>query len=190
MTATANAELDTFQIVDAQCSRCGRYGGMRHKDLGIGVNGAGRMWRGSALLRARLMAHGQRYGDKVANIGTNRPRLNWSDDGTRNARAVPVPFMPTPWPMEGLCAGPSKCASPACRTQEQVDKSLAWPETAAADRVVFYDEPRGLRDYDHSRLQRSADVISQGAGILASDPDAVRRLDEANPERQGFPISP
>ena len=39
---------------------------------------------------------------------------------------------------------------------------------------VVYDEPRGLRDYDHSRLHAIEEVIADGRKALAEDAAAAR----------------
>ncbi len=36
--------------------------------------------------------------------------------------------------------------------QEQVDKLLSMGDALPGLRLIIYDEPRGLRDYDHAEL--------------------------------------
>jgi long-chain acyl-CoA synthetase len=192
VTATANAELDTFpKLLMRNASVRPNRPAMRHKDLGIW-----REWSWADVAREvrcyalGLMAHGLRYGDKVAIIGTNRPKLYWSMMAAQCLGAVPVPVYSDAVADEMAYVLDHAEVRFACvQDQEQVDKILGVAERLPQIELVFYDEPRGLRDYDHSRLQAISDVISQGAGILASDPDAVRRLDEAIQNGKGSDIS-
>ena len=63
----------------------------------------------------------------------------------------------------------------AVEDQEQVDKILSVTERVPKLQLMVYDEKRGLRDYDHSRLHSMEDVIEEGRKALAGDP-SVRRL--------------
>jgi long-chain acyl-CoA synthetase len=45
--------------------------------------------------------------------------------------------------------------------QEQVDKILSVQEQLPKLRHIVYDETRGLRDYDHSRLHSLGQVIAE-----------------------------
>jgi len=54
----------------------------------------------------------------------------------------------------------------AVEDQEQVDKIISIKERLPQLERMFYDEPRGLRDYDHSRLTPIADIIKDGAEAL------------------------
>src|SRR6267154_501463 len=46
----------------------------------------------------------------------------------------------------------------AAQDQEQVDKVLSVSHRVPHLHTIVYDEPRGLRDYDHSRLTAIQDV--------------------------------
>jgi long-chain acyl-CoA synthetase len=59
--------------------------------------------------------------------------------------------------------------------QEQVDKLLDLGEAAAGIERIVYDDPRGLRDYDHSRLTALETVMANGRAALARDPGLVAR---------------
>ncbi len=192
MTANATANLDTFPkwLAHNATVRPSRPA-MRHKDLGI--------WREwswvemQRIVRAYalgLMAHGLQRGDKVAIIGTNRPKLYWSMMAAQSVGAIPVPVYADSVAEEMAYVLDHAEIRFACvQDQEQVDKILSVADRLSTIQMVFYDEPRGLRDYDHSRLQAIGDVISQGEGILLSDPAAVQRLEEAIATGQGSDIS-
>jgi long-chain acyl-CoA synthetase len=61
----------------------------------------------------------------------------------------------------------------AVEDQEQVDKIISVQERLPTLEQVLYDEARGLRDYDHTRLHAIDGVIEDGRKALAEDP-AVR----------------
>jgi long-chain acyl-CoA synthetase len=182
VTANATAELDTFPklLLRNEAVRPLRPA-MRHKDLGIW-----REWSWADVARQvrcyalGLMAHGLQRGDKVAIIGTNRPKLYWSIMAAQSVGAIPVPVYSDAVADEMAYVLDHAEIRFACvQDQEQVDKILGVAERLPKIEIIFYDEPRGLRDYDHSRLQAIDEVIAQGAGILMSDPAAVKRLDDA-----------
>ena len=64
----------------------------------------------------------------------------------------------------------------AVEDQEQVDKILSVMERVPKLELMFYDEKRGLRDYDHGRLHSMEDVIEEGHKAL-SDPTVASWLD-------------
>jgi long-chain acyl-CoA synthetase len=192
VTANATAGLDTFPkwLAHNATVRPMRPA-MRHKDLGIWKEWSwaemNRIVRAYAI---GLMAHGIERGDKIAIIGTNRPKLYWSMMAAQMLGAVPVPVYSDAVADEMAYVLDHAEVRFACvEDQEQVDKILSVDERLAAIQMVFYDEPRGLRDYDHSRLQPIDEVISQGEAALLADPDAVRRLDQLIAEGKGSDIS-
>lgn len=192
MTANATAHLDTFPkwIAHHAVVRPDRPA-MRHKDLGIW-----REWTWGQVARIvrdyalGLMAHGLQRGDKIAIIGTNRPKLYWSMMAAQSIGAVPVPVYADSVADEMAYVLDHAEVRFACvQDQEQVDKILSVAERLSRIEMVFYDEPRGLRDYDHSRLQAIDEVISQGEGMLFSDPAAVTRLEQEIARGQGSDLS-
>ena len=73
--------------------------------------------------------------------------------------------------------------------QEQVDKLLSIADRVPSLGFVFYDEPRGLRDYDHARLQPIDEVIAQGEAMKLADPAAVARLETSIADGTGADLS-
>jgi long-chain acyl-CoA synthetase len=192
VTADATAHLDTFPkwLAHHAMARPDRPA-MRHKDLGIW-----REWNWAEVVRIvrayalGLAAHGLRRGDKVAIIGTNRPKLYWSMMAAQTLGAVPVPVYADSVADEmAYVLDHAEVRFAFVEDQEQVDKLLSMADRLSRIEMVFYDEPRGLRDYDHSRLQAIGDVIHQGEGLLLAEPDAVRRLDAEIASGGGADIS-
>jgi long-chain acyl-CoA synthetase len=192
VTHDATAGLDTFpKWLARNASIRPDRPAMRHKDLGIWREWT---WRELHLIVRHfalgLAAHGVSRGDKVAIIGSNRPKLYWSIMAVQMLGGVPVPVYADAVADEMAYVLEHAEIRFACvEDQEQVDKLLSVADRVPNIALVFYDEPRGLRDYDHARLQAIDEVISQGAGLMLADPDAVKRLDDGIAAGHGSDIS-
>jgi long-chain acyl-CoA synthetase len=168
----ALAEADTFPKLLVRNAR--QFGGrpaMRHKDLGIWQT-----WTWSQVLdevRAYaigLHRLGLKRGDTIAIVGANRPRLYWSMTAAQALGAVPVPVYADAVANElAFVLAHAEVRFAAVENQEQVDKILSVSERLPKLEQMVYDEPRGLRDYDHARLRSIGDVIESGRAALASE---------------------
>lgn len=147
---------------------------MRHKEYGVWQS-----WTWAQLLdeiRAYsigLKELGVAPGDKVALVGSNKPRLYWTFAAVQALGAVPVPVYAESVAEEMeyvLTHADAKFA--VCQDQEQVDKLLSMEEASKTIRHIVYDEERGLRDYDHSRLHRFQGVQQLGRDKLTNDQQA------------------
>jgi long-chain acyl-CoA synthetase len=76
----------------------------------------------------------------------------------------------------------------AVEDQEQVDKIRSVSEQLPRLEQVLYDEPRGLRDYDHSRLHPIDEIIGKGREALEA-PSVVAWLDQEFAAGKGSDIS-
>jgi long-chain acyl-CoA synthetase len=144
---------------------------MRHKDLGIWQT-----WTWSQVLgivRAYaigLHRLGLGRGETIAIVGTNRPRLYWSMMAAQMLGAVPVPVYADAVADElAFVLAHAEARFAAVEDQEQVDKILSVMERLPRLGRMVYDEKRGLRDYDHSRLHCMDDVIADGRQALRDD---------------------
>ena len=133
---------------------------IRHKDLGIW-----QAWTWAQVLdevralSVGLAELGVARGDHVAVIGANRPRLYWAMCAAQALGAVPVPIYADSVADEmAYVLGHAEIAVAVVQDQEQVDKILSMSDQLTRLRHIVYDEPRGLRDYDHARI-----VASRGA---------------------------
>ena len=171
--ATDVARADTFPKLLIRNARLyGDRPAYRHKDLGIW-----QVWTWSQVLpevrayAVGLSRRGLRRGDAIAIVGSNRPRLYWSVTAAQMLGAVPVPVYADAVADElAYVLAHSEVRFAAVEDQEQVDKILSVSDGLPKLEQVVYDEPRGLRDYDHSRLTAIDDVIADGHAALASDP--------------------
>ncbi len=143
----------------------------RHKDFGIWQSWT---WR-QVLEEVRLFSIGLaelglKRDDKVAIIGTNRPRLYWAMCAAQALGAVPVPLYADSVADEmAYILDHAEATMAMVEDQEQVDKIISVADRLPRLSHIVYDEPRGLRAYDHSRLKWFDDVQKLGSERLASD---------------------
>ncbi len=174
-------ERDTFpKLLVLNARRFSRRPAFRHKDRGIwhGWSWAEveREVRAYALGLSRL---GLKRGDRFAIIGTNRPKLYWSFLAAQWLGVVPVPIYADAIADEmGYVLGHAETRLAAVEDQEQVDKILVVSEKLPVLQAVVYDEPRGLRDYDHARLHAIDEIIADGRRALAENPALDAWLDD------------
>ena len=172
MASTAAARADTFPKLLARNAReFAERPAMRHKDLGIWQSWT---WaQTNDIVRAYavgLSQLGLKRGETVAIVGSNRPKLYWSILAVQTLGAVPVPVYADAVADElAFVLKHAEVRFAAVEDQEQVDKIQSVLDRLPRLEWMFYDEPRGLRDYDHSRLRSMEDVIADGRKALATD---------------------
>src|SRR5258708_9688917 len=149
-----DAGPDTFAKLRVRnAARCRHRPAMRHKDFGIRQTGT---WT-QMLAEVRAWATGLSRlglarGDRIAIIGGNRPRLYWSIMAAQMLGAIPVPVYADAVADElAFVLAHADVRFAAVQDQEQVDKLSSLSERLPAIAHILYDEPRGLRDYDHAR---------------------------------------
>jgi long-chain acyl-CoA synthetase len=148
---------------------------MRHKDLGIWQT-----WTWDAVLEevrafsVGIAELGLARGDKVAIVGTNRPRLYWAMCAVQALGGVPVPIYADSVADEmAYVLEHAEVTIAVAEDQEQVDKIVSISDRLSRLTHIIYDEPPGLRDYDHGRLQWITEVQQRGRDKLAADPAAL-----------------
>ncbi|MGD9846797.1 MAG: long-chain fatty acid--CoA ligase, partial [Variibacter sp.] len=150
---------------------------IRHKDFGIWQT-----WTWAQVLEnvrafsIGLEALGVKKGDTIAVVGSNRPRLYWAMAAAQAIGAVPVPLYADSVADEmAFVLEHAEVPLAVVEDQEQVDKLLSVSERTPKLQFIVYDEPRGLRDYDHTRLKSFADVQEIGRGELKASADRLAR---------------
>jgi long-chain acyl-CoA synthetase len=121
----------------------------REKDLGIWQTWTWAQVAGEVrALACGLAAQGFKRGMHLAIIGDNRPRLYWSMTAAQALGGVPVPmYQDAPAAEFVYVLNDAEIAYAVVEDQEQVDKMLeAMPEVPSL-KHVFYDDPRGMRNY-------------------------------------------
>ena len=124
-----------------------------------------------------LLKLGLEPGDRVTIVGSNRPRLYWSMISVEMAGGVPVPVYADAGAEEmQYVFDHAEARFAIVQNQEQVDKILSVRDNLPRLDQIIYEEPRGLRNYDHSRLHSYTDVQKlgrKGADVLAAKVDAI-----------------
>ncbi|HXX83546.1 MAG TPA: AMP-binding protein [Casimicrobiaceae bacterium] len=122
----------------------------REKDLGIWQT-----WTWSQVaaevraLACGLAAQGFRRGMHLAVIGDNRPRLYWSMAAAQALGGVPVPmYQDAPAGEFVFVLDNAEIAYAVVEDQEQVDKMLEATAKVPSLKHIYYDDPRGLRNYE------------------------------------------
>ncbi len=169
MSPVRGAVADTFPKLLMHHARArGDRPAMRHKDLGIWQSWT---WaevadavRAYAVGLSRL---GLKRGESIAIVGANRPRLYWTVMAAQMLGAVPVPVYADAVADElAYVLAHAEVRFASVQDQEQVDKLLSIAERLPKLEHMVYDEPRGLRDYDHTRLHSIDDVVAEGRDAL------------------------
>jgi long-chain acyl-CoA synthetase len=181
MSTTAQAENTFPKLLIRNARLLADRPAYRHKDLGVWQT-----WTWPQVLEevrafsVGLAALGLKRDDKLAIIGTNRPRLYWAMCAAQALGAVPVPIYADSVAEEmGYILEHAEVTIAIVEDQEQVDKLLSISDRIAALSYVIYDERRGLRDYDHTRLKSIDEVQKLGRDRLAGDPQCLHWWESA-----------
>jgi long-chain acyl-CoA synthetase len=137
---------------------------MREKDLGIWQPYSWRRyWEEARDFAAGLAAHGFKAGDKLAVIGENRPRLYFAQLSAMCLGGVAVPAYQDAIASElAFVLDHAEVSVVVAEDQEQVDKVLSLKDRLPHLKLVVYDDPRGLAEYDDPLLQSFEAVQEAG----------------------------
>ena len=137
---------------------------LREKEYGIWQT---LTWSQLALLVRRLacgLAHaGVKRGDHLVVVGENRPRLYATMLAVQSLGAVPIPLYQDAAAAE--CVFPINNAEVCfafAEDQEQVDKLLEIREQCPQLAHIYFDDPRGLRNYDEPGLMAIEELVAAG----------------------------
>jgi len=173
--AHTDASKDTFaKYLLLNAERFRDRPSMRFKDYGIWQS-----WTWAEQLEEvrafalGLQKIGLKRGDKIAVIGSNRPRLYWTFAAAQSLGAVPVPVYADSVAEEmAYVLNHAEVTFAVVEDQEQVDKVLSISDEVPLLTEIVYDEERGLRDYDHTHLHAYDDVRETGMRRFAGEPEA------------------
>jgi long-chain acyl-CoA synthetase len=187
-----SSDLDTVpKLLIRNAGAIGGRPAIRHKDFGIWQT-----WTWCEVLdevrafSVGLAELGLKRGDKFAIIGGNRPRLYWAICAGQALGAVPVPVYADAVAEEmAYVLAHAEVTLAVVEDQEQVDKIHAIADRVPSLGRIIYDEPRGLKDYDHQRLIAFEDVQRIGRKQLASDPECARRWEDEIANGKGSALS-
>ena len=150
--------------------------GMRVKDLGIWQSWTWREMHDNVRAFAiGLRKLGLERGDTVAIVGSNRPRLYWTFAAVQSLGGIPVPVYQDSVADEmAYVLEHAEVKFAVVEDQEQVDKILSVADRTASIAHMIYDDARGLKDYDPTRLHAFDAVRNLGLKELQTNPDAAR----------------
>ncbi len=145
---------------------------MREKEYGIWQ---AHSWADMAALVEQvacgLHQAGLRRGEHMIIVGTNRPRLYATMLAAQSIGAIPVPLYQDAVAAE--CVFPINNAEvrfALVEDQEQVDKMLAVRESCPQLIRIYFDDPRGLRNYEEDGLASLDELIAVGKVFAAQHP--------------------
>jgi long-chain acyl-CoA synthetase len=149
---------------------------MREKEYGIWQTLS---WASLATMVEQLAAGlhqaGLQRGDHMVVVGANRPRLYATMLAVQSLGAVPIPLYQDAAAAE--CVYPVQNADVRfvfAEDQEQVDKLLEVRADCPLLAHIYFDDPRGLRNYDEPGLQSLDDLLASGKAWLPSHPGFFR----------------
>jgi long-chain acyl-CoA synthetase len=131
-----------------------------------------------------LAAHGFNRGDRLSVIGDNRPRLYWAQLSAQSLGGVAVPVFQDSIASElAYVFAHAEVSVIVAEDQEQVDKVLSLKDQLPALKLVVYDDPRGMRNYDSPLLKSFEEVQAAGRAFGEQHPGYVdAEIDKGAPD--------
>jgi len=156
------------QLLRRNAATMGSRPAMREKDRGIWQPYSWqRYWEETRDLAAGLAAAGFKAGDKLAVIGENRPRLYFAQMAAMCLGGIAVPAYQDAIASElAYVLDHAEVSVVIAEDQEQVDKVLSVRDRLPHLKLVVYDDPRGLGEYDDPILE-SFEAVQQPGGSAA-----------------------
>ena len=122
-------------------------------------------------------------GEHLVVIGANRPSLNATMLAAQALGAIPIPLYQDAVATEcGFPINNAEVRFALVEDQEQVDKMLEIREQCPQLTHIYYDEPRGLRNYDAPGLASLEELIGAGAAFAHQHPEFFKEeVEKAKP---------
>jgi len=158
---------------------------IREKDLGIWQSWT---WKQVAdevrWLACGLAARGFKRGMNLAIVGDNRPRLYWAFAAAQSLGGVPVPIYQDSVSQEMLFVlENAEIEHAIVEDQEQADKLIELLAQHPGLKSIYYDDPRGLRNYTQPQLMPYDELRTIGREHDESNPAFYRReVDAGSPD--------
>ena len=135
-------------------------------------------------LACGLHAAGLRRDDHMVVVGANRPRLYATMLAVQALGAVPIPLYQDAAALE--CIFPINNADVSfafAEDQEQVDKLLEIRDQCPQLKNIYFDDPRGLRNYAEPGLASLETLLESGKAFAAKQPAFFKsEINIAKPE--------
>jgi long-chain acyl-CoA synthetase len=158
---------------------------IREKDFGIWQSYTWRdYWKHVRSFAAGLAALGFKRGDTLGIIGDNRPQLYWAEVAAMCLGGTPVPMYQDAIEKElQYIVEHSSARIIVAEDQEQVDKMLALKERVPCIETIIYDDPKGMRHYDHTHIKAFTYVQEMGIEFEKVNPGYVdREIEKVQPD--------
>jgi long-chain acyl-CoA synthetase len=119
-----------------------------------------------------LAAAGVQRDDHLVVVGENRPRLYAALLAAQSLGAVPVPlYQDAAAPEYAFPINNADIGFAIVEDQEQVDKLIELREQCPRLRRIWFDDPRGLRNYDEPGLESLDFLLTAGQAHDKAHPD-------------------
>ncbi len=158
---------------------------LREKEYGIWQSQSWAQLLASVqVLALGLDQAGLKRGEHVVVVGANRPRLYAAMLAIQAMGGIPVPlYQDAP---AADCIFPISNAEvrfAVVEDQEQVDKMLEVRSQCPQLTHIWFDDPRGLRNYAEDGLASMDDLVSAGGALMAQHGSRVQQaIDAAAPD--------
>src|SRR3569623_759174 len=158
---------------------------MREKEYGIWQS---HTWAAMAQMVEQiacgLHAAGLRRSEHMVVVGANRPRLYATMRAAQSLGAIPIPLYQDAVAAE--CVFPINNADVRfafAEDQEQVDKLLEIRAQCPQLAHIYYDDPRGLRNYAEPGLTSMEALMAAGEAYAARHPEFFKaEVDKGSPD--------
>ena len=167
---------DTFpRLLAHHASTRPRATAIREKDLGIWQSWTWQqMHQEVSEIAAGLLQAGLKRGQHLAIIGENRPRLYFTMTAVQCLGGIPVPMYQDAAAAEMVFVfDNAEIHFAVVEDQEQVDKVLEIREKVPHLQHIFYDDARGLRNYQQAGLQSYDALRAIGRQLLQQQPAVI-----------------
>jgi long-chain acyl-CoA synthetase len=170
-----NIDVTLPQLLRRRAEQTPERTALREKDRGIWQPCSWRhYWEEVRDLALGLAAHGFGRGDKLSVIGENRPRLYFAQMAAMSLGGIAVPVYQDAIATElAFVLDHAETSVVVAEDQEQVDKILSLRDQLPHLKLIVYDDPRGLRNYDDPILQSFEAMQAAGREFGAARPSYV-----------------
>ena len=123
-------------------------------------------------LACGLHQAGLQRGEHIAVVGSNRPRLYATMLAAQSLGAIPVPLYQDAAAAEVVFPiNNAEVRFAIVEDQEQIDKMLEAREQCPALAHIYFDDPRGLRNYEFAGLTALDSLIETGKAFALKQPE-------------------
>jgi long-chain acyl-CoA synthetase len=119
-----------------------------------------------------LASLGFKRGDVIAIIGDNRPELYWGMSAAQSLGGIPVPLYQDAIERElHFILEHSEARFALAEDQEQSDKLLSLKKEIPRLEYIFYEDPKGMRNYTETFLMSFAHIQELGRKFAEDNPN-------------------